>query len=359
MRKYSDKTLHAIVSHFIEGDKKYHFSPLTNGLINATFLVSDASTPICILQRINTNVFPNIDGLMQNITRAVHLLEHKEYAKIEFLKTEKNQTYLNTENGVWRVMTYLKDSIVYNTTTNTNIALEAGKIIGIFHYQLQKEYAKDYTDTIPDFHSLETRRKQFIQALETATAERKETAKEALAYTDTFFQVLAPLENPKLPARVCHNDTKLNNILFSTTNNKALCLIDLDTIMNGYFFYDFGDAIRTIVNTAPEDEKDHSKITFNKQLFTAFINGLKCHSGFLSSAELKTLPLGVIFMPFIHGLRALTDYLNGNIYYQVAYENQNLDRALSLFNFAKKALAEIDFITQEIMPLKQRLLPSS
>ena len=156
---------------------------------------------------------------------------------------------------------------------------------------------------------------------------------------------------PKLPVRLCHNDTKLNNILFSKTNNKALCLIDLDTLMKGYFFYDFGDAARTIANTAAEDEKDLNKITFNKELFSAFIDGLKNSTRFLSASELKTLPLGVVFMPFIHGLRALTDYLNGNIYYQVAYENQNLDRCLSLFNFAEKAYAEIDFISKEIKQL--------
>ena len=359
MQKYTDTTLQAIVSHFIEGSKNYSFLPLINGLINTSFLVVTNTAPKYILQRINTDVFPNVDGLMQNITNVLHLLEHKEYAKIEFLKTKDKQAYVTTEQGVWRVMTYIKDSIVYNTTTNPQIALEAGKIISIFHYQLQKEYAKDYTDTIPDFHNLDIRRKQFVQALESTTKERKEIAKKALNYTPTFFQVLAPLQNPKLPARVCHNDTKLNNILFSTSSNKALCLIDLDTVMKGYFFYDFGDAVRTIVNTAPEDEKDHTKITFNKDLFTAFIHGLESNPGFLSAAELKTLPLGVVFMPFIHGLRALTDYLNGNIYYQVAYENQNLDRALSLFNFAEKALAEIDFITKEITPLNKRLLLSS
>lgn len=355
MQKYSDTTLQAVLSHFVEGEKNYSFSPLTNGLINTTFLVSDATTPIYILQRVNTDVFPNVDRLMKNITNALLLLEHKEYAKIEFLKTKDGQAYISTDQGIWRVMTYLKNSIVYNTTTNPKIALEAGKIIGIFHYQLQKEYARDYTDTIPGFHNLDVRKKQFLQALKSTTSERKEIAKEALAHTSLFFQVLAPLQNPKLPARVCHNDTKLNNILFSTTSEKALCLIDLDTIMKGYFFYDFGDAVRAIVNSAPEDEKDHTKISFNKDLFVAFINGLEYNSCFLTAAEIKTLPLGVVFMPFIHGLRALTDYLNGNIYYQVAYENQNLDRCLSLFNFAEKALAEIDFITKEIIPLQKKL----
>lgn len=351
MQKYPDATLQAIVSHFIEDNKTYHFSPITNGLINATFLVSDGTNPEYILQRINTNFFPNVDALMQNITNALGLLEHKAYTKIEFLKTKDNQSSFFTKNGAWRVMTCVRNSVVYNTTTKPKIAYESGKIISTFHWLLQKEYARDYTDTIPDFHDLGVRKKQFLQALETAPEERKEIAKEAIASTSAFFPILKPLQNPKLPVRLCHNDTKLNNILFSRTETKALCLIDLDTIMKGYFFYDFGDAVRTIVNTAAEEEKNLTKITFDKELFSAFIDGLKTHHSFLSASEIKTLPLGAIFMPFIHGLRALTDYLNGDIYYQVAYENQNLDRCLSLFNFAEKALAELDFMTKEIKQL--------
>ena len=108
--------------------------------------------------------------------------------------------------------------------------------------------------------------------------------------------------------------------------------------MKGYFHYDFGDAIRTIVNTANEDEKELSKITFNEGLFKAFIDGLSSNASFLTNEEIELLPISASLMPFMHGLRALTDYLNGNIYYKVAYENQNLDRCISLFHFTKLAL---------------------
>ena len=114
--------------------------------------------------------------------------------------------------------------------------------------------------------------------------------------------------------------------------------------MKGYFFYDFGDAIRTVVNNAPEDEQNHDLIHFDEHLFKAFVDGLVSNNSFLSSADISSLPLGAVFMPFIHGLRALTDHLNNNKYYKVTYENQNLDRCLSLFNFAEKALAKKDFM---------------
>jgi hypothetical protein len=126
--------------------------------------------------------------------------------------------------------------------------------------------------------------------------------------------------------------------------------------MKGYFYYDVGDAVRTIVNTAPEDEQDHSKITFQKKLFETFIEGIAMHGAFLSKEEIMALPSGVILMPFLHGIRALTDYLNNNIYYKVSYENQNLDRCLSLFDFTEKALENLDYmkkiVESSLPPLK-------
>lgn len=349
MQTYSNTALQNILYNFIDDAKKYHFTPITNGLINTTFLVSDTNNyPTYILQRVNSDVFPETAAIMQNITNALNVLQQDRYAKIEFLKSKENKNYVSTLDGDWRVLTYLNNSVVYNTTTNPNIAFEAGKIISKFHSLLEKEDTTKYKDIIPNFHNLEVRKKQFLKALETTSVEQKTIAKKAIAFTNTLFPILKPLENIKIPIRVCHNDTKLNNILFSKIDNKALCLIDLDTIMKGHFFYDFGDALRTIVNTAPEDEKDLDKITFNKELCIAFINGLNTSSRFLTEVEIKTLPLGAVFMPFIHGLRALTDYLNGNKYYKVSYKNQNLDRAISLFTFAEKAAKELDFMTNLI-----------
>ena len=118
--------------------------------------------------------------------------------------------------------------------------------------------------------------------------------------------------------------------------------------MKGKFMYDFGDAVRTIVNTAPEDEIDHDQIVFEKELFSSFVKGLAANGPFLSQKEVETLPWGAVLMPFLHGLRALTDYLNGDVYYKVAYKNQNLDRSLSLLNFTEKALAHFAFMSDTI-----------
>ncbi len=355
MRIYSQNELTCILKHFNLEQQDYTFKALHIGYINDTYLVSLDGRSEYILQRINHGVFEDVDGLMGNIDNTLNHLISKEYCKVELIRTLSDKTYWSEESGYWRIMTYIKNSTTHNTTTSPEIAFEAGKIIATFHALLANIDKDQYVDTIPDFHSLDLREEQFKKALSTSSTEKQEIAKEAILFANEMLSQLKKMAPKVVPIRICHNDTKLNNILFSKETRRALCLIDLDTLMKGCFHYDFGDAIRTIVNTAPEDEKDLAKITFDKELFEAFIQGLAAKSPFLSSEELKALPYGAILMPFLHGIRALTDYLNNNTYYKVSYENQNLDRCLSLFDFTQKAMDELeymkDLITAQIEPL--------
>lgn len=362
MELFSDKELNRVVRHFSIAEQQYRFSPLTDGFINDTFLVSEEGAPQYILQRVNHTVFHNISGVMNNIQHALHLLDGQDYTKIRLVKTRSGASYLDQGQGepdYWRMMTYIPKSTAHSTTTNPKIAFEAGRIIVKFHDLLQNAKTDNYVDTIPRFHDLALRKEQFDEALpSTGDTARAGAGLEADAGTDAAsairfakktFEILEKIDFGQLPVRICHNDTKLNNILFSKETDEALCLIDLDTLMKGHFLYDFGDAVRTIANTAPEDEQDHSKITFEAPLFEAFVEGLATQKSLFSSREIETLAWGAVLMPFLHGIRALTDYLNGNVYYKVAYENQNLDRSLSLFNFTKKALAEMDYMEEIIL----------
>ncbi|MFS4493231.1 phosphotransferase enzyme family protein [Maribacter sp. 2308TA10-17] len=341
---YSEDKLKTILKEFKVAQKEYSFKSLTAGYINDTFLVFSEEKPLFILQRINHNIFENIEGLMMNINSALKYLKGEEYEQIKLIPALSGKAYASHKSGYWRVMTYITNSTTYDNTAEGEIAFEAGRIIGRFHTLLAHEPIALYTDTIPKFHDLELRKMQFLAALARASDKKKEIAKKAILFSKDMLVKLTAMHNSNLPQRVCHNDTKLNNILFSKETKKALCLIDLDTLMTGYFHFDFGDAIRTIVNTAPEDEQEHSKITFDKNLFEAFLDGLASNDSFLTPEEIKALPYGVLLMPFLHGIRALTDYLNGNIYYKVAYENQNLDRCLSLFDFTEKAFSNIDYM---------------
>jgi len=344
MEKYSEEKLNAILNEFKISPKRYHFRPLTAGYINDTFLVLDENEPLFVLQRINNTIFENIEGLITNIQRALKHLKSDDYKQIKLLPALSGKAYLSDCSGFWRVMTYLPNSTTFDVTTQPEIAFEAGRIIGKFHSLLSDESLTKYVDTIPKFHDLELRKMQFLAALARASSEKKAIASEAISFAENMLIKLTGMSINELPQRVCHNDTKLNNILFSKDTQKALCLIDLDTIMKGYFHYDFGDAIRTIVNTAPEDEQDHCKITFEKHLFESFVDGLASNSVFLKNEEIQSLPYGVLLMPFLHGIRALTDYLNGNMYYKVAYENQNLDRCMSLFDFTEKTLSNLNYM---------------
>ncbi|HET8736239.1 MAG TPA: aminoglycoside phosphotransferase family protein [Pricia sp.] len=351
MKPYSNSELNRILRYFSVSEREYTFSTLTHGFINDTFLVFDDGSPRYILQRINHNVFQNISGVMNNIERALRYLDAPDYGNINLVRTKAGHGYLELDDDTsdyWRMMTYIDDSTAHNTTTDAKIAFEAGRIIGKFHLLLEDADIENYVDTIPRFHELALRKEQFEEAIKVAGPEKKGTAAPAIDFAGEILRVLGKMDFTQLPVRICHNDTKLNNILFSKDTHKALCLIDLDTLMKGYFLYDFGDAVRTIVNTAPEDEQDHSKITFEKDLFEAFVEGLATNPSIFSQKEIETLPWGAVLMPFLHGLRALTDYLNDNIYYKVAYENQNLDRCLSLFDFTRKALMEVEYMEEVV-----------
>ncbi|SIQ01907.1 phosphotransferase enzyme family protein [Maribacter ulvicola] len=342
------QSIESILQEFNLNASECKYTPLNSGLINDTYLVSGATSEQYILQKINHNVFKNAGMLMDNINSTLPFLNADNYSQITFLSTVEGNNYLQKNGEFWRIMTYIPNSTTYDTTNDTTTAYEAGRIIGGFHQLLKTVDATTIKDTLPKFHDLTHRTQEFKEALEHADEQRKQIAANAINQANLFLDELAQLNHKELPVRICHNDTKLNNILFSKTTYKALCLIDLDTIMKGYFFYDFGDAIRTVVNNAPEDEQNHDLINFNDGLFKAFVDGLAANEPFLTKADKESLPLGAVFMPFIHGLRALTDYLNNNKYYKVTYENQNLDRCLSLFNFAEKTLEKKDFMARYI-----------
>lgn len=344
IKKHTPEQLKALLGCFSIKQEQFSFLPLTSGLINDTYLVQRQNKPLYILQRLNHNIFTNVAGLMHNISKALDVLKSEDYTEISLLPTTNGAYYTKTDHGYWRLMTFITGSTTYDTTNDTHIAFEAGRIIGEFHTLLKYQEPLEYKDTIPRFHDLTLREEQFKNALAAADTLKLKSAIEEITFTHKTLLQLKNLELDSLKTRICHNDTKLNNILFSKASNKALCLIDLDTIMKGYFFYDFGDAVRTVVNTAPEDETILKNICFNESLFSSFVEGLASNPSFLTKQELKSLPLGVIFMPFIHGLRALTDYLENNKYYKVTYENQNLDRCKSLFDFSQKALDKIPFM---------------
>ena len=350
LTQVTNSELNRILSNFDVNPSKFGYEKINTGYINDSYFVNVQNQKKYVLQKINTNVFKNIDAIKNNISLSISNLIDIGYHKIKFIDPINQELFYNSGKDCWRLMEYVNGSYTKDNAENTKDAFEAGRIISLFHVLLKDVDSGKCIDTLKDFHNLPYRIKEFEESLNNTNDNLKEECIEEINFSRVMFDRLIVFYNSNLPERICHNDAKLNNILFSSTN-KGLCMIDLDTIMKGYFHYDFGDVIRTIVNPASEEEKDLSKILFNTSLFKAFIDGLKSNGKFLSSKELELLPLSTALMPFIHGLRALTDYLNGNIYYKVSYPKQNLIRSRNLFAFSGHALKNEDFMKKTIKGL--------
>ena len=341
----NNKDLNNILSNFDISSSNNSLERINTGYINDSFYVNCNGKRKYVLQKLNTNVFKNIEAIKNNIIQSINKLDNIDYHKIKFINTKGGDIFYSSNKDHWRLMEYVNGSYTKDNANNKNDAYEAGRILSLFHILLQDEDLSQYHDTLENFHNLPHRIKEFETALEISNNNLHIECKEEINYCKKMFDRLIVFYNSDLPNRICHNDSKLNNILFNSSN-RGLCMIDLDTIMKGYFHYDFGDAIRTIVNPASEEEKDFSKISFNKSLFKEFINGLNSNGEFLSKDEIELLPLSTVLMPFIHGLRALTDYLNGNIYYKVSYPKQNLIRSKNLFTFSQLAEKNENFMKE-------------
>ena len=339
-----DLVLAFILDQFKVKLKKVTIRPINEGFINDTFLVSDLNGPHYVLQKINHAVFNNINALQLNIKQALHFLKSDDYVSFYMIKTLDKGLVYKHNNDFWRLFSFVPNSEVYSYTSDVKIAFEAGRVLGRFHSLLRHVAIDNFTTTIKNLNDLPSKINEFDVALEKTSINLKEIAQNEIKFALATKANFETFYTTKLPYRLCHNDTKLNNILFDKTSKKALCLVDLDTLMAGHFHYDFGDAVRTVVSKSKENEKVLTKIHFNLNLFEEFVKGLFTHNFNLSEKEIKLLPISCALMPFMHGLRALTDYLNGNIYYKVSYKNQNLDRCVSLFEFTKKALKHQDAI---------------
>ena len=321
------------------------YKELASGHINDTYLIKTTKKPYFILQRINHDVFKDVPSLISNkVIVSNHLqkklahLPKKELRRrvLCFVNTKKGDSYYRDEEGNhWNMMIYVDDSKTFETVTNEEIAYEGGKLFGNFLNLTDDLDTSKVTEVIPKFHDMSFRFLQFEKAKKVASTQRLIQAKKYLAQVENLKEEMHILqrlkESGEIKLRITHNDTKISNALFDL-NNKGLCVIDTDTVMPGIVHYDFGDAIRTICNTAAEDEKNLELVNFNLRYYKTYVKGFLSEIGSsLSTIELQHLPLGAKTMIFIMGLRFLTDFLNGDIYYKTAYSEHNLDRAKNQF----------------------------
>lgn len=344
----------SIFNQFQHSTSMVSYKELNSGHINDTYLIETTEKPYFVLQRINHGVFKNVPELISNKVKvSAFILNKKEglpqetvnRTVLRFVKTTKGATYFKgPEGNFWNLMYFIDDSVTHETVTDAEIAYEGGKLFGDFLLLTADYDASTLYEVIPKFHDMSFRFSQYEDALEVASAERLEQAADLLVKVASLKEEIHILQNLKekgaIPLRVTHNDTKISNALFSK-DKKGLCVIDTDTVMPGIVHYDFGDAIRTICNTAAEDEQDLNLVHFNTDYYKAYKKGfLEKMGDTLTPVELQYLPLAAKTMIFIMALRFLTDFLNGDTYYKTNYANHNIDRSRNQFKLIESLIAQ-------------------
>jgi len=304
-----------------------------SGLIHNTWKISDQSKEY-ILQKINHEVFKNPSFIADNITRIASWLEknHPEYFFVAPLKTKDAESIVHIPGeGYFRLFPFVKDSCTHDIAQTPQQAYEAARQFGSFTRVLNIFPVGDLKITLPDFHNLSLRYQQFLTAIEIGNGERKSHAlsliNELLGYSSIVDEYEKIIAGRSFIKRVTHHDTKISNVLFDK-NDKGICVIDLDTVMPGYFISDVGDMMRTYLSPVSEEEKDFSKIRIREDFYEAIVNGYYGEmKDVLTEIEKQHFFYSGCFMIYMQALRFLTDYLNNDIYYGEKYPGHNFIRA--------------------------------
>lgn len=311
-----------------------------SGHINETYLVKTDASVQYILQKINDSIFQDVPALMKNIASVTDYLATKDpdpRHTLRLVRTLKGEDFLRDENGGWwRMLDFVTDSICLQAAESGEDFYLSAVAFGNFQRQLADFPADTLSETIPKFHDTRDRYRQFHEALEKDVCGRKASVQAeidfVLAREKEAGTLMNLLEEGKLPLRVTHNDTKLNNILFDAATRKPVCVIDLDTVMPGLAAFDYGDSIRFGASTGAEDEKDLSKVEMSLELFEMYSRGfLESCASALTALEKETLPMGAKLMTLECGVRFLTDYLSGDTYFRIHRPEHNLDRCRTQF----------------------------
>ncbi len=342
MKKYS-----SILSYFAIDGSIAEVKPLGNGLINDTFLVvTEGDKPDYVLQRINNAIFQDVEGMQRNIEAVTGHLRKKLAAKgvddidrrvLRFVPDKTTgKTFYFDGSDYWRVSVFIPRTVTVQEV-NADTARSAGRAFGDFEAMLADLQAP-MIETIPDFHNMELRLRQLRDAVAADPVGRLAAVSDLVEAIEARADEMTAAERlgreGKLHKRLCHCDTKVNNMLLDAATGEVLCVIDLDTVMPSFVFSDYGDFLRTGACTTAEDEPDTSKIDFDMDIYNAFTEGYLSAATFLTPQERRMLPYAARLFPYMQAVRFLADYINGDTYYKTAYPDHNLVRTraqLALF----------------------------
>lgn len=331
------------IFHFPTDGRPVDCSQIKSGHINGTYLVTTDTGAKYILQWINQFVFPNVDALMNNMSKISGYLKSRsgeKTAMICYMDTLDGKNYYDDgEGGCWRMYRFVDNSISLQQAESVEDMTECARAFGQFQYALRDFPAETLEETLVNFHNTPDRYRQLREAVEKDAKGRLSGVRDELRFVlereEPAGELQRMRERGELPVRVTHNDTKINNVLLDADTRRALCVIDLDTVMPGLSAYDFGDAIRYGASTGAEDEPDLSLVDLDLEMYAAFARGFLEACPSLTEREIEVLPLGAYTMTVECGMRFLTDYINGDVYFAIDRETHNLDRARTQFKLVR------------------------
>ena len=335
------------------------FETICIGNVNQTyevkFILPDGKPKSFLIQNVNTYAFRHPIQLMENIDKVTEHIRAKKPGQIalHFHHTADRKTYVEDGKYFWRMTNFIP-SKTYGSVADPEIVQNAGRAFGEFQNQLSDFEIHQLYETIPDFHNTRARFEQLISAVEQDPVGRVAEVREDLDYIASVREQAEKLtrlyEEGKLPLRVTHNDTKINNVLFDVQENNPVAIIDLDTVMPGLVGHDFGDGVRFAANFVEEDCREYEKAGCDLERFRAFAEGfLSQTAGILTEEERKTLALSVLTLAVELGSRFLDDYITGDPYFTIRYPDHNLVRArcqLSLARDIQKKLPQMEEIVE-------------
>jgi len=346
-----------------------HGIPYGSGHIHDTYLVrtSGPDGKEYIFQRFNSNVFRDVQKVQENISRVTNHLRNKIAAipgsdpdreTLTIIPARDGRLWVTGPDGnPWRVFLFIPRHKSYDRVGSPERAGEGGRMVGRFQALLSDLGDPPLHETIPFFHNSEKRLETLYTKVREDCAGRVKSVLNELAFVDERAGKMTKIQSlgreGKIPVRITHNDTKFNNILFDEQTGKALCIIDLDTVMPGHIHYDFGDAIRTAANKGAEDDADLSKVEIDMGIFRAYTLGyLSEIKRYLNETEIEYLPFAPLVITFIQGVRFLTDFIDGDKYYKISHDMHNLQRARAQFKLVQsmeKHFGEMSGIVGEII----------
>lgn len=324
-----------ILSTASKFDIKEHiigYMPLGNGHINSTYLITTKSKKSYVIQKINNNVFKNVDELMKNICMTTEFLASKGYETLNITRTKEGKNYLQVGDDYYRLYGYIDNVICYEGVKDLDAVYNAAKAFGMLHKSLKDFDASKLSEVIPNFHNTKVRYETFLESVKKDVEGRVKSCQEEIdnvnKYKDLYSKIVDYIKTGEVKLGVTHNDPKINNVLFDDQTNEIRAVIDLDTIMPGSYLYDYGDALRSLFTGEYEDSKDLSKININYQIFEMYTKGyLSEMKDVLTPKEVELLPFAVFLLTAELVIRFLTDYLDGDTYFKTTYPEHNLVRA--------------------------------